>query len=452
MDFLKLLLISILFTPIVYTAVKHKRWYLYLAFGFVGILPDQFAIELSASIPLVSASRIMIVILIGVWMYERIKNRDFSLPHLSLLIFLAVNVVISIANLHYGVAGELKRVALLTLERVLLVIAAADLIRSREEFNRCIDVMIWGCVAMAVIGILQTAMEYDIASVLQVTVPRTNFQISDRMGMTRAFGTTNAIIYGCYCAFMSPIILYRLENTGKRRYVLAFFLNFAAMLCTMSRSAWLCMGAIVLVMLCMRRWKLLRYFVPYIPVAVVGVIALLLIKPNLVDAVVETVRSVLVAFGIKVDLSDGFGMNGIAPAYSRLFEWTIIQYMFMEGKGLFGYGYDSFIQGRLHYFYRGDNAWTVAKTLDVGLIGIASDGGILGLLTYVGLFGYILVTGIRNRKREEGLNFYKLAIYMVAMYFMLNYVAAFVDEGAVWLFIALFYAYHRLEKKNLPEK
>ena len=50
-NIIKWLLLLLLFMPVFYFTLRNKKWYLYLSCAFIGILPDEFAIELSASYP-----------------------------------------------------------------------------------------------------------------------------------------------------------------------------------------------------------------------------------------------------------------------------------------------------------------------------------------------------------------------------------------------------------------
>ncbi len=488
---MKLVLLGILFAPLLYYVFRQKKWYLYLLFTFAGILPEQFTIELHEKLPLLSGSRILILILLGFWLYDKWKTRKFSFPK-SLLLFFIINAAVSLVNLRYG-GGEINRIFLLIFERVLLVIMLADLIKSREEFERCMDCLIMGCTVLAIISIAQTVFEYDIASVLYLKETLASVTITDRMGMTRAYGTFNAISYGCYCAFMTLPILYRLERTGRQRYSAAFALNFIALFCTMTRSAWLCIGGIGLLMIVLRRGKLIRRMVPSVLMIAVLFASLCFAQPKLMDAFVETGKSTINTLldvipqsilpsaappaaeppatetgpaetkpvaaeptekpdDIGFELSEDFGLNGEDPTYSRMAQWTAVQYMAEEGELLFGYGYNAFFRGKLHYFYdRWGARWDVAGTLDVGLVALITECGFVGTLSFLALLGYVFVYAFRRRGAKEPLSFYAMTAYMIPLYLLLNFLAAFLNPGVVWMYFGLFYAYRKLDKNGLAE-
>lgn len=494
---MKLIILCALFAPIVYLALRQKKWYLYLLFAFVGILPEQFSFRLHESFPLLSVSRILILILAGFWLYDKWKTRKFQFPK-SLLLFFAVNFIISVINLRYG-TDDIKRIFLLVFERVFLVVMLMDMIHDREEFHRCIDFAIMGCAAVAVIGIVQTVLDYDISSALHLTETMTSIQLSQRMGLTRAYGTYNAISYGCYCAFMALLILYRLYNTKHIWHSIAFALNFVALICTFTRSAWLCLAAVALLALLLYRTKLIRRMLPSGAIALVLLVVLCCFQPRLYSAFIETGKSSInTILGVIPDsvismfvpeetdaptlpeptdptqteqteqteptqteptkpginrpsfeLDEDFGMNAKDPAYSRNAQWTAVQYMAMEGQLLFGYGYNALIHGRIHFFFdRWAAKWEPTTFLDVGLVALIAESGLIGAISYMALLGYLLVCAFLRKSREDKFDFYRLIILMIPLYLLLNYLASFPNASVVWLFIGLFYAYQKLDKKE----
>lgn len=482
-NLLKIVLLLILFAPALCFAFKQKKWYLYLTCAFIGILPDQFAIELSASLPLLTAERILILILLGFWLCKKWKEKTFVFP-IALLIYCGVNILISLLNLQFSITGEIKRVSILLLEQVLLVIMLSDLIGDREEFEKCIDSVILGCCALAVIGIMQTIFDFDVTTVLHLVEARSDTALTQRMEMTRAFGTSNAIMFGCYCAFTSLLIYYRLERTGKLWYSLAFALDVAALICTFTRSSWLCFGAIGCVLLMTRPRKLAHSLWRGGLITVALCLLLTCMNTRFAAAFTETGKStlntVLSVVNIQLptvddpsqtpdttdptmpsqptdpdeeifqfDLSEKFGLNANSAALSRFVEWTSLLYMFEEGHSFSGYGYNAFMEGRLHYFYPQFGFWIVAGTLDVGLLRIATEAGILGLISHLAFLAFVFISAFRRRGEKGVLTFNKLLLYLIPLYLLLNFMAAF--SHLLWTVIGLFYASKRLDRKVLGE-
>lgn len=491
---MKLIMLCALFAPIIYLALRQKKkWYLYLFFAFIAVLPEQFSVRLHDSLPLISATRILILLVMGFWLYDKWKTKNFHFPK-SLLLFLAVNLIVSFVNLRYGF-GELNRIFLFIFERVLVVIMIADMIRDREEFNRCIDFAIMGCTALAVIGIIQTVFNYDISSVLHLTKTITSIQLNKRMGLVRAFGTYNAISFGCYCSFMALLILYRLYNTKSIWHSLAFAFNFVALICTFTRSAWLCLAGIVFLILLVYRMELLRRLWSGLVMILALLVLLCCFQPKLFSAFVETGKSSInTVLGVLPEevvslfvpdqnnmhpshnnsepsstedstipdetepvspdanrpgftLDKDFGMNANDPTYSRTAQWTAVQYMAQEGDLLFGYGYNALPRGMIHFFFdRWAAKWQPTTFLDVGFVALIAEGGLVGALSYLGLLGYLFVYAFRKKSpfKERKMDFYWLAFFMIPLYLLLNYLASFLFAHIVWIFIGLFFTHKKL--------
>lgn len=507
---MKILLICILIAPIIYLALKQKKWYLYLLISFIGFLPEQFALQLHDKLPLISGSRILILLAAIFWAWDKWKTKKFRFP-ISLIAFGAVNLIISFINFRYG-TDEINRIFRLLFERLLVVIMIADMLRTKEEFDTGVDFLIMSGVALAVIGIVQTVFEYDIASVLHLTKTMASVSIANRMELVRAYGTYNAISFGCYCAFLSVITLYRLMRTRHVLHMAALALILTALICTLTRSAWLCLAIILLFMLVVFRMRLIRPLLCSIGMTLALCAVLLLFQPNLSNAFVETGKSALNAVlehlpepvvdllfpqpqqtpsaeVIPTDptedptapsqteettvaeqvtepaatttkpkpgfvLSDRFGLNASSPTYSRNAQWTAVKYMHQEGKLLFGYGYNALAKGRIHFFYdKWDTDWHPTTYLDVGLIMLFADGGLIGVVSYMGLLGYMAVQALRKKEKlkKNPPDFYWMVLFMIPLYLLLNYMSAFLFPHVVWVFIGLFYAYMHLEKEPSAE-
>lgn len=478
---MKLLILCALFAPIIYMAFKQKKWYLYLMTAFVGILPEQFSVRVHDSLPLLTVSRVLILVAIAFWLVERIKPRRFSVPK-SLWIYFGVNVALALFHLFFDL-DEIKHIAVLLVERALVMILLKDMIESREEFERCVDFLILGCCAVSVIGICQTVFDYDIASALHLTETMSSIILSPRMGLTRAYGTFNAISFGCYLSMMLLPIYYRLEKTRLHRYSVAFALTFSALICTFTRSAWLCVAAVFFFIFLLRRLKMIKRLVPGVAMAVALCLLLCLPQPKLMSAFVQTGRSVIntVLMAIPsspsedpspsdpsastpdvpekdenkppLELDEEFGPNGSDPSYSRMAQWSAVRYMIGEGKLLVGYGYNAFPEGKLHfYFDRWLGEWEVAKMLDVGLVALMTEFGLLGTLTHAGLLVYIAIYCWLHRRKDGAFGFYRMTLYSLPLYLLLNFLASFLYAELIWLLWGLFYAYSRLDKELPPEQ
>ncbi len=435
---MKYVLMAMLVLPILYKCKMQDKWYLYLTFAFYGILPDACAIELSSSLPLITVTRLLILLLFGATLIRKKWMISFRLP-LIVAGYFAVNVLVSIVNLRYG-KGELNYIFILLFEELLLFLLVFNLIDTREEFERCLDFMIMGAVLLSVTAVFQTVLHYDIATAFNWVASRSEVVIQDRMGMTRAYATFNALSYATYCAFMALIIWYRYEVTKKQVYIVAFLMNFLALLLTMSRSSLLALGVVLILLLCLRRQEVIRPFVPYIPLGLLGIAALIVVKPSVFAALAETLKSALNTLGTHYELDSNFGANATNGTYSRMRQWTSFIYMLRDGNWLFGYGYNGFALGRAHYYSEFKHAWHVARELDVGFVAFMIQGGLLGIGSYVVFLGESFLHSLRYRTRKY-FSFYNMTALAMIMIALLEFATSFAVRHLEWLFFALVFTY-----------
>ena len=461
-----------LFAPIVFFALRQKRWYLYLSAALVSVLPEQFSIRLHEGLPLLTASRLLIVMLLGFWIADRIRQRKFS-PPLSLLLYGGAMILISLINLRYG-SREINRLFLFAFERVLVILMLRDLIKTRQELMTCLDFLIMGAMVLAVMGITQTVFDYDISQALRLQFTPSSLFISDRMGMTRAYAVLNAISYGCYCAFVTLPICYRIKQECRWWHNAALALNTAALICTYSRSAWLSIAGVFLVAAILYRKKLLKPLWRGGVVTLALTLCLCAAQPKLMGGLVETGKSAFntvlrVLPFVTVDpddspdpdlsqpgfeLDDEFGENADNPTASRMMQWTAVEKMTLDGQAAFGYGYEALARGKIQFHYvNWGNDWVTTTFLDVGLVTLLTESGFAGGLVHVCLLALVLLTAWRQKRKNKqlhgGFDFYTVAMLTVPLYLLLYFLASFLFHPVFWVFLGLFYAYRKLDAQGL---
>lgn len=443
---MKVLILAILFLTIIVSALKQKKWYLCLFFAFYSILPEEFAIELSGSLPLLSGYRMLILGVLIVWLYKKKGNYSIEIPN-TMLFFVIANFIISIINLRFGF-GEINRIFNLIFEQMTVVLFVYGLVDSEKVFYDCIDYLMYGSTALSIIGIFQTVFRLDVTTVLNIVQSRTDEMLTERMNMVRAFGTSNAIAFGCYCAFIIPIVLYMYETKKQSKYIVILGMHVCALMCTMTRSALLDICIVVFIMLIVRNRKFIKEYVKFLPVVFIGILVVCFMYPSLLINIVEVIKSSLNVLGANFELSKDFGLNAGNASYSRTVQWTSVYYMINEGEFLFGYGYNAFVRGCLHYLYKQFGYWITAETLDVGFVKVATESGLIGLLIYALFLCAIFIKAFKKRKITKEYNFNKLTTYMIVLYVLLNITSAFMSTRLFWLFISLFFVYTKLEMTN----
>ena len=139
------------------------------------------------------------------------------------------------------------------------------------------------------------------------------------------------------------------------------------------------------------------------------------------------------------------------PTYSRNAQWTALAYMKAEGTLLFGNGYNALLRGRIHfYFNRWSAQWKPTTFLDVGLVALFAETGIVGAVAHFGLLLYMLVYAFikKRRYKDKELDFFWITLFIIPLYLLLNYLAAFLHASIFWIFVSLFYAYKKLDAQE----
>lgn len=445
MEILKFAILTVMFLPIFYKASREKKGYLYIFFGLYGILPDACAIEISSSLPLITVDRILIFVLFVAVMYKKRGALKLSLSR-EFYIYVVVNIIVSIINLRYG-AGELNQLFIYVYEQLLVVILLYNCIDDEVEFEKCIDYLIAGGTILAIMAILQFLLRFDLSSALMWADPRAFVRIEDRMGHMRACATFNALSYGCYSAFLSIIIVYRYMKTKKKQFVIALALDLLALMCTLSRSAILSLGIVVVFMVFTTRGRMIRNFYRYIILALIIVCIAIIVFPTAFDVFQQVFLSIMNTLGANYELSSEFGTNATNGTYSRLRQWSSVLYMFRDNNLLFGYGYNGFVNGAVKYFNFREGYWHVAKELDVGFVAFLINGGMVGLVSY---FVFLIRPYFKIKKyvSKRKWNFGNMYAYMAILFVLLEIMTSFGVRHFEWLIFALIWIWLKMGKNK----
>lgn len=443
---LKIIVLLVLIAPLLVYSIR-KRTFLYLIFALLPILPDAFAIELSESLPLISGSRMLICCIIMEWAIKKFHAKSIYIPK-AILIYIVFNILLSVIHL-CGNLGEINRIFILVVEQLLLVLVVIDLIPDKKVLHECIGALLYGSFIVAIIAIGQSLLKIDLASVLMLVESAVNGQVPGRLGTVRAYGTSNAILYGCICSFMVLIGIYAYEQKKQIVYLAVCAINMVALFLTMTRSAILALLIVLVIMFLLRNKVMIRKYIKFVPVVLLAIVAVVVVKPDLMSNSLEIIKSVLNVFGADMGLTEDFGANADNAVNSRMLQWSAVYYMIREGKGLLGYGYAAYARGELYYYFEQFTAWVKAGALDVGFVKIATESGILGLLSHIGILAYVGVDAFHMSKGIRKLELQNFMVYFVILYLIVNVASSSPDGYVFWLTIALYFAY---KKKNISQR
>lgn len=446
---INIIALILLMIPIVYKQANEKKGYLYLLFSLYPILPDAFAFELASNLPLLTVSRIILLINVLLWIGFDRGRVKLGIRKL-ILIFWGINILLSVVHL-LDHTGEINKLFNIVFHQILLIGVIRRFVTSKEEFVKCLNYMLLGFAVSCCVGVLQTLFSIDASEPLMQVVRGERIGLNERMGMERARGfCTSPILFACECGFFILIALYLFEYKKKNIYIFAILLYLVGIILSMSRSAMLGLAAILVFFLITRYKTAVGKYLKYIGIALLGLALVLLIIPDMATKLIDPIKSSLNVLGMNFSISSSFGDNASNPVASRSEQWSLLIYMAQNGNLLLGYGYNAYSRGFLNFYYSGYSSWDSAQALDVGFVSVSGEGGIVGLLNYFIFLGGVGWMSFRNKRNgnETKFNFYKLTIYVVLYYIIMNIASSCIDTKSFWLFVGLWIVYDDAMRKQ----
>lgn len=346
--------------------------------------------------------------------------------------------------------GGLSNIFNLFFEQFLLVVVICKLITNKNVVIKYLKFLSFGYIANALIGIIQTLAGVDAAAPLHMIIGRRELGLALRMGMTRAEGTTgSAILFACECAMMMLLMMYLYEITAKLRYMFFFGIFSITLICTMSRSSLIAVTFVIGLIFLMRFRQIIKSYIQFIPLIIMIGVGIVLLFPDKVNSLLEPIKSILNLIGGDYSLAGNFGDNGNTAAVSRTFQWTAVEYMFLNGNLLLGYGYKAYLRGMIHFYYSGYHAWDVAQAVDVGLVVLIAERGLLGFILYIYFVCKIIIESYKNGFLDKkNTNFYCAMFYILILYIICNILSASVDNQLIWVLFGLYCGYDKIAKKQ----
>ncbi len=452
--------------------------------GYI-LLPEYFGLELHAKLPLITASRLLLVIL-GLGMLLRRRQELFSqhkpqwsawnftltadkILRLALFAYFALMLCVHGVLLPVDLAEAVKGLFALIVESLVLVWLLTMVLTSRKKLETALQVLLLAsgvCALVAISGCITGKNPFHLLDTVRRDMLMSSFF---RLGALRAAaGFGHPVYYGAFCAVMLPIGMYFVD-TGKgiaRKCLFSGCLiaNMVALILSNSRGSLLAVGVLLVVVLIDRILrKEFRYFLcTYLPIALVFVLVLLLVTSAmpagnalLSDIFGSVLNEVLPsppssttpppssqatlpegttpqqttvpsetslplqttlpeesvapsrplppaasAPGSATAQPDTFGNNpnGIS---SRLIQFSGIRWT-LQNSPVFGFGRNAHVRGHLKYMYHPGH-WTTTSTIDMGLVAIISQFGLVGLVAYICLYSSICLLPLRKTYRSDRL-------------------------------------------------
>ena len=415
-----------------------------LFFALYIIAPSYLAVEFHHSLPLVTLSRALLVIMGLMLAFRRRQDlfklqkpnwkalnlglTDCKLLRWGLLAYFALLLLADIALFPADSGEALKAIFVLILEEYILLWLLTLILDTRKKLVGALQTLVIaaGCVALiSIIGCIFSVNPFHWLDTVEREMLRTNYL---RLGVLRAeAGFGHPVYYGAFCAMIVPINMYFVEHSEKRwmrvMFAVILSLNLVALLLSNSRGSLLAFGCtfVLIVFLKLVRREFKQFLRTYIPVMLLsaGILGILVaVLPHGLYFLTGTINSLLDAV-----IPEGlFKNNGNIPAptettsatkpiveygenadgaRSRLAQLTGISYTFQR-KPLFGLGSNAHTRGLVHYQFV-EGQWWHVPTFDMGLVAIACQYGIAGLIGYGALFGTTFLTTLSKKFRKDSL-------------------------------------------------
>lgn len=200
---------------------------LWLFFALYLIMPEYFALEILSSIPLLTASRIILIIMIIVCIHKRIINIKLDRGFLAYFVIL---LVVNLYHLSTNFSAAIKAIFTLIVEQAVLYIVMKNLIKSKDIWYKGMEIMVSVSGIVSILGLFEAISGINVFYYL-TTTSRDMLQASyERLGSLRAesaFG--HPVYFAVYLLGILPFALYFYENTAKKKYLLIGGLDICAL-------------------------------------------------------------------------------------------------------------------------------------------------------------------------------------------------------------------------------
>ncbi len=397
----------------------NKKKYLYLFIPCMLFLPDYYGIDISESLPIISATRIMFVVL---YVYAVInRKRNLHLKEIDLkripreYFFLAGYFIFRITtNLYYVTTygQSVKTILAIVFEQLFLLLAFYLLKPTKSDIDKMIKAIVAAAVVLFVVGIFESFSGIRIfESLIIVSREMLNIKVT-RLGLVRATTTMNMPgFYGNMCVLVLPLIFYLYEETKRPLYLMASALDVLATIHSGARADMFFMVAVTVVYLLFvlksskRRIVFCKNAIIVIGILLIYIIGASAVSDNLRYFYVGNGKAVLNEVGFNFDLSEGapedsggIGGNPNGTA-SRTRQLTGMYYVATINP-IFGMGSGAQMRGDVQYYWRysnGRDAWSICYAYDLGIVEIFCDEGLIGLLGICSLFIYLIIKAKNNR-------------------------------------------------------
>lgn len=427
------------------------------------IIPLYLAIDVSTSLPLLSAYRLLYLLFI---IDELIIKKKISKLIDCIKKDMFTNIIfIYIASLFIATIINFNKTSLVNLisiiiEQILLYYIICINIKSMKTVELIIDLIIKVSLVLSILGVIEYLTSFNIFSLLD-TSKRLSSSNYIRMGSLRVSTSFNhSLGYGLYLVLFIPIVMYRmhkskLEKKKTNLYFdrVTFILMNINLILTGSRSTILILIFQYSIMFLMSSWRK-QVIISIVGIIIFGAITIFSISPvgenipgiSMINNNIKMLYDTL----LGTNLVDNFGDNDDPFIYrGKLIEYALSKKgkEFIAGQGL------GFIRDNPLVFDIPElNPWgpTISYSVDNYYILKFLEVGFIGLIGTIALFFKYLRSIFINIK----INYFNKMLFVSMIGYLVN--LFMVDQletiKYLWILLALYSSILRIIKYDANKK
>ena len=428
----------------IWAASRGNKKFIIFFMAFYPILPDYFSIELGGGLPLLKASRILLLILLLCVCFRNKKIKLIRKPlkatglYWPLIIYFAARIL---ANGYYvsRLSAAINTEFTVIVEQLLLVVLICQAVQSQEDVYLCVKTIVDASGIIAIISIINILIGSNLFYSLN-TVSRNVLMVSMvRMGIIRAEATFgHPVYYAMYCALIIPLALYIWQNERKRWNGCVLGLNIAAAFLTESRGTIVVLLALLLVFILITDKKTRNKILGAGCALACLAFLISVTVPTVSQQFTNIIKSVIIAFGDSGETIENFGTNSSTGLSSRVVQLSGITWMLMH-NAMFGLGASCHTRGELSYRISG--IWQVRDTIDNGFVAYFVEEGLLGGLACFSLFFSLLKSSWKKATFKNSRNMNNSFFLCFVSYVAVMLSVADVSQ-LLWVIIALYITYN----------
>ena len=417
-----------------------------LFFSLYMILPSYFALEINESLPLMTASRIILLfcfIIVVLKGYGKLPISMIKELGNDVKLYFLLFIIIDIYHMFDTGVSSFNHLFILLFEQFGVIWIIMILINNKFKFKKSIHILMYSSAIVAIISIIGFVFNSNPFYILN-TVSRSMTQagttdIGYRNGLLRIeAGFGHPVYYGMYCSIMIFLSFYVYNYERKKvNSFLCLLLNIVSLVLTNSRGSIL--GVIVTIFISLiingakERKKYYKFFIIFILFFSLSFILSLRVR----GYIINILQSFLVYFGITQNTSVNFGAN-MSFTSDRLMQFTGIIWTLMMSP-IFGFGYGAQSKSVISYYNIGK--WFPTTTFDVGYVEIFCCYGIVGSIAFLFLIRCI-IKKLKFIKRESYSIMFRnmFIVYFICLLSVVNI------DRIFWVILGLLLAYSRIVK------